>query len=845
MKGSFWQKIQPHVVAIAAFLVVTIIYCMPAIRGLMVNQHDFVSWKAMAQQSFEYKEKYGHFPLWTNSLFGGMPAFQVAIESKYNITLAWLDYIFRFALPSPAGLFFLNCIGFYILTTTLKLRNWVGIFGGLAYAFASYSAVIISVGHTTKFASMGYAPAVIAGFLLLTQRKYILGFVSTLTFTTLLLYQNHIQIVYYTLLILICVATAFLVKTLKEKETGHLFRVAGLSIVAALIGAASYAVMLMPLNEYAKETMRGGRSELTQTNDPKGNKTKGGLDKEYAFRWSYGIDETLTLVLPAFKGGSSGPEELGEKSKAVESLVENSQQAGLPEQYVNYLSNFISAYWGPQTLGTSGTVYLGVLVVLLFIAGLFLVRNWHLGWIVAASIIGILLSWGANFSTLNNFLFDHLPFYNKFRAPTMSLVIPQLTFALLASMALDKILFGGLDAATLLKKLKPAAITTAALAVLLIGIYFTSDFKSPDHKERKDMMANTIAQMTGGQQAKVDPATFSTAVFNSLTEDRKDLYGSDLLRTLFFLLIGSGLIYFAIRKKVSATVAALACSAILLIDLIPVDLRYLNSKNYIAEDELMASLEPTQADLQIKQDTGYYRVFDQTSGDPYSDSRGAYHHNLINGYHPAKLALYQDLIENQIGKGNMQVLNMLNTKYVIVSNPNTRQPMPLPNPDALGAAWFVKNIAWVKNPNEEMKALDSIKPLDTVYIEESEKAKVTGTIGIDSAASIRLISNRNDIIEYESNASADQFAVFSEIYYPLGWSATIDGKTVPIVKVNYALRGLSVPAGKHRIEFKFESKAKETGDSISLIVGILSWLLLLGGLFWEFKNYRKQQAIGA
>ncbi len=840
MNKNIWQKVQPHAIAIAIFLLVSVLYCLPALKGLVVNQHDVIGWKGMAQQSMEVKEKTGHYPLWTNSLFGGMPAYAIAMESKYNITIASLDYIFRFFLPSPASLFFLSCICFYILCMVLRTRTWVAIFGSLAYAFASYNAILVAVGHTTKFASMGYAPAVIAGFILLTQRKYIWGFISVLLFSTLLFYQSHIQIVYYTLITLFCCAAAFSIKCIKEKDWKHLITTGSLGIIAALISAASYAVVLLPTNEYAKETMRGGRSELT-LGKKKEEKTIGGLDKEYAFRWSYGIDETMTIALPAYKGGSSGPSELGENSKAAESLFDNSRQAGLSEQYAQYLSNFLSSYWGPQASGTSGPVYFGVLVILLFIVGLFLVKSWHRGWIVAASLFGLILAWGSNVSSINYFLFDHLPYYNKFRAPSIAMVIPQLTFALLATLGLQSLLYGNLNPPDLWKKLKPAAIVAGLVVLVLVGTYFTSDFKSPGDKERKEQMTGIITQMTGQQpNSQVNPAAFTASVFKGLSEDRKHLYGSDLIRSLLFFILGGALVFLTVKRKLAPLYSSIAFALLLLIDLLPVDLRYLNNKNYVSKDEYEEVFTPNRADLQIKQDTGYFRVFDRDH-DFKDDSRSAYHHNSVGGYSPAKLGLYQDLIEYQLGKGNMQLFNMLNTKYFIIPNQNDQQPMALPNSDNIGACWFVKNISYVNNANEEMTALDSIKPRDTVYIDKREQSKVTVTPQPDSSAFIRLIRNQNDLINYESQSTTNQFAIFSEIYYPYGWKAFVDGKEQPIVRVNYAFRGLALAAGNHKIEFRFDPQTKKTGDLLSLIIGIVSWILLIGGLLLLWKNYRKKQ----
>lgn len=837
MKPSTWQRIQPHVLAIGIFLAIAVIYCLPALQGLVVNQSDVIGWKGMAQSSFEFKEKHGHFPLWTNSLFSGMPAYQVALEAKYNISIAWLDKLFRGFLPGAAGLFFLNCIGFYILAQTFRLKTWVAIFGSLAYAFASYNAILIATGHTTKLAAMGYTPAVIGGFILLTQRKYVLGFISTLLFSTILFFQNHLQIVYYTIIILFFLGIAYLIQSIREKKLQEFAKAVGLALLAAAISAASYAVMLMPLNEYAKETMRGGRSELTINQDST-NKSKGGLDKDYAFRWSYGIGETMTLAIPAARGGGSGSKDLpGEKSKVVEAM----QDAQLPGDAINYFYQFMDAYWGDQP-NTSGPVYLGIVVLLLGIVGLFVVRGWHVGWIVAASIFGIVLSWGHNFSGLNYFLFDHMPLYNKFRAPSMALVIPQLTLPLLAALALQYLLYGNWEARELIKKLKPAAIVTAVLAAVMLLGYLNADFKSPADQNTKQGIAQALAQGMAQGQAPTAEITqrataTATSIMTGLAADRKSLYGADLTRSLLFMALGILLIYLAYQKKLKALYLGIGFTLLSFIDLIGVSARYLNKEHYIDETELLeAAFTPTAADLQIKQDTGYYRVYDQ-NGDFRDNSRSAYFHNSIGGYHPAKLALYADLIEHQLSKNNMEVLNMLNTKYFIVSNPTDRKPMAIPNPEALGPVWFVRTVQFVANADAEMKALDQFSPADTAYADQREKAKIPQSdFAADSTARIRLIRNENDYIEYESRAATPQFAVFSEIYYPHGWKALIDGKEVPIAKVDYLLRGLPVPAGNHKIEFRFEPRVKILGDQISLVISIISWLLLIGGLFWIWKK---------
>lgn len=848
MNKSLWQRLQPHAIAAGIFFIVSCAYCLPAFKGMVVYQHDIEGWMGMAQQSLEYYEQHGHYPLWTNSIFSGMPAFQIALGSTYNVTIAWLHHLFILFLPAPAGLFFLACIGFYILCTTLGIRSKVSVMASLGYAFASYNAVIVMVGHTTKFSSMGYAPAVLAGIILLTQRKYLLGFIVTLLFSTLLFYQNHVQIVYYTFLIALCLAVVFAIECLRKKEIVHFGKVAGLAAIAGITGALSYAVVLFPTYDYTAETMRGGRSELTQPGEEK-NKTKGGLDKDYAFAYSYGITEVLTIAVPRMYGGSSS--ELQEDSKTAATLMERTGMS--PDQADQYAKS-MPAYWGPQG-GTAGAVYFGAIICVLFIFGLVYYTGWHARWIIAATILGILLAWGKNFSALNYFLFDHLPFYNKFRAPSMAMVIPQLTFPLLAALGLNRIMDETWNTQSFLKKFKLASICSAIFVAVLLILYFMFDYKGDNDTLIREQLSSSMAQqMSGGQgtpppEAQQQAKEFGTAVISALRDDRQSLYGSDLFRSVIFILIAVGLIYFMTKGKVSRNFTALALAALVFIDLIAVDLRYLNADRYVDKEQFEEGFIPTPADIQIKQDTSYYRVFNSSDGDPFQLSgatpRTSYLHNSVGGYHPAKLALYNDLIARQLTRGNLDVFNMLNTKYFIVNDPSTRQPAAQQNPGALGPAWFVEGIRYVDNADEEMKALDEFSPGDTAIADKREKPKIPYEPARDSTSNIKLQENLNDRIIYKSVSGANGFAVFSEVYYPNGWKAFIDGKETPIARVNYVLRGLPVPAGEHTIEFRFEPKAYQVGNLVSLIVGIISILILIAGAYILWRRYAAEEHAGA
>jgi hypothetical protein len=832
MKNTMFKNALPHASAVLIFLIITVAYCLPVFQGMVVNQHDMLGTRGMTQQSIEFFEKYGSYPLWTNSMFGGMPTFQILIAAKYNIGILGLHQLFTLFLPSPASLFFLSCICFYILTQVVKLKPWVGIIGSVAYAFGSYNAIISMVGHVTKFATMGYAPLVLAGVLLLMQRKYILGFAITLISTTLFFNQNHVQIVYYFMLLFVFLGITFLIQTLQSKDFKHFFQTAILAIVAVAISACSFAILLLPTKEYADETMRGGKSELT-LGVKKENLSKGGLKKDYAFMWSYGKQETFTFILPNYAGSSNDPSEFGENSKIITAF----QESGLPNDAVNYFYRYMSPYWGDQP-NTAGPVYFGAIICMLFIAGLFFVSRKYLSWLIPATIIGVILAWGSNFSAINYFLFDHLPALNKFRAPSMALVLPQFTFAFIASLALQEIFYGNLESAKLFKKLRYAAISCGAVLVLLMAVYFTTSFSNERTKDTKQAITEQLAQsMSQGKQPTQEmlnqASTISSTLIKALVEDRKGLFGSDLIRLIILLVLGGTIIWLGIKNKINSTLAIIFLTFISFIDLITVSSRYLNKSKFTTPDEYLSVFTPTAADNQIKLDTSYYRVFDQAGGDPFQDSRTSYFHNSIGGYSPAKLGLYNDLIEHQLGKGNIEVFNMLNTKYFIVSGPNN-QPVAQINQLANGPAWFVKAIKYVNTADEEMLALDSLHSKDTVVIDKREQQKVTISPIFDSSASIKLVKNLNDEIIYQSSATTNQFAVFSEIYYPKGWKAYVDDKETPIVKVDYAFRGVNLPAGNHTIKFEFAPSSYTLGNTLNLAAGIISILSLLicGILLW-------------
>jgi len=846
MKQINFKQVLPHLAAVVIFLLLSVFLNKPALQGKVVQQSDVIQWRAMAQQSFEFKEKYGHFPKWTNSMMSGMPTFQIALGPKkpFYVHLQHVQDILTPGFPKPVFYLFIAALCFYLLCIVMGINPWISILGGVAYAYCSYNPVLIAGGHDTKLMSMAYAPAVLAGLQLIFKHKYWIGTAVLLTSGVLLLSQNHQQIVYYTLLMAVFMAIAFIVKCIREKAIKHLIVSAIISIALGAVILGTMAFTYWPTYEFSKETMRGGRSELTQKD--KKNETKGGLDKDYAFQWSYGKAETMTLLVPNAFGGSSA-EGLGEDSKAIAVLQENAQT--LPQGFANQIAQSSPMYWG-ELLSTQGTVYLGAIVCLLFLFGAFFSKSEHRWWLVAITLFGIVLAWGKNLEAVNYFLFDYLPFYKKFRAPSMALVIPQLSAALLGMIFLNEFV------KTEKEKLWPLfkkCLYVAGGTIAVLGLfYFFSDFSNTATGELRKSI-NEALKGQGGD--------FTRNYFSALKADRQAYYLGDMWRTIGFIVVLVAAMFLYAKNWIKPAIVYAAIILFCVIDLFGVSKRYIKEENFVDATDLESSYADTQADIQLKADTGYYRIIDLAfpNGNGYgvdvnssfNSALASYKHNTIGGYSPAKLGLYQDLIERQIykniqgwganpmAKDSFPVLNMLNMKYVVVPSQDQKQTQAVRNPFAMGNCWLVKEVKFVKNADEEMNALNSFDPAAVAFVDERFKASVPFSPVYDSSASIRLIENKNDEIKYEFNATGNQFAVFSEIYYPHGWEAYIDGKKTPYVKTNYALRGLAIPAGKHSIEFIFDPASVRIGEAVGRYTHIFSVLLVLLCLFMAWKNRNK------
>jgi hypothetical protein len=629
---------------------------------------------------------------------------------------------------------------------------------------------------------------------------------------------------------------AFLVRSYQEKQLLTAVKASALGILAGIIGLACCAVSMMPTYEFAKETMRGGKSELTQ--DIQGNKTKGGLDKDYAFRYSLGINETFTFIVPGLYGGSNGGNEYNTDSKFVELF----SQLGVGEDQALQMENHYS-YWGEQPV-TSGPVYLGAIVCLLFIFGVVYLKSWYKWWLIIASAIGILLAWGTNFQSFNYFLFDYLPFYSKFRAPTMALVIPQLCFPLMGVLALSKFIAADVDVSEAWKKLKTTTIITGIILAILAIFYMTASFSGPNDKAIRENFKQSMLQVPPGQQVppqmEQQAEQTSRNIINALQSDRKSLLGRDLVRSLILIGLAVLLMGLYLKKKVSSKILVGALIILTAYDLLGVALRYLNSNNYVEPEDFQSAFVPSPAVAQILKDPDHanFRVFDETV-DPFNDATAAYHLNLVGGYNPAKLALYNDIITNQLSKGNMRVFNMLNTKYFIVNDPQTGKPVAQLNPGAFGNCWLVKGIKYVDNADQEMAALDNTDLRDTAVVENKFKSLITTAPQYDSVAYIKLVENRNDTINYRFSSAFPSFAVFSEVYYAEGWNVYIDGVKSNYVKTDYILRGMSIPPGNHEIQFRFEPKTFTTGRTISIIANILVALLIIGTIVFYIRKKKE------
>jgi hypothetical protein len=873
MANFDFKKLIPHAVAVGIFLLVTVIFCKPALEsGVVLKQSDISSWQAMSHQSMEYKAAKGHYPLWVSTMFSGMPAYQIAIEGAWS-PLFIIDKAFQLWLPKPMNFFFLACISFYFLCMCLRVKPYAAIIGAIAFAFCSYSPIIITAGHDTKMLTLAYSPALIGAAILLFNKKYFTGFALTALFTALEVGSGHQQVSYYVFLIMAVMTIFFIAQAVKLKDTKDLIKSLGLLVAAGLLGLAVNAITLLPTYDYAKYSKRGGQLKMDETNKANDKVVDGkttGLSKEYAFQWSYGKAETMSLMFPGVKGYGSYYAQRDGESYLFPQLKDDANVVtyltGLfPQAPADQIAQQMSQslYWGDQPF-TNGPVYIGAIICFLFLFGMFYLDGKHKWWIFTASLLGILLALGSNFDGFNTFMFNNLPLYNKFRVPTIALVIPQILFPIIAALTLDK-LINNFNEEESWKKFKLGLIATSVTFLIGFAFYATSDFGN-ENRERttafnklwqsKDADFQTkyalLNEQYKGQrdnqvyenwifQLQQNPEAEKTArgILTELKKDRGAIMLKDLIRSLIFVVIAAGLIALYIKNKFSYTLMLAGVTLAATIDLLGVGTHYLNAKSFDNKENYDAVEFPmTNADRTILADKDpNYRVFNASVGSPFEEAKTSYYHKSIGGYHAAKLGIYDDLSTYQMnGRPNAAVLNMLNAKWIITGEGDKIQAIQ--NPLALGNAWFIKGITFVKGPVAEMKGLTNLNTKDSAVVDESFKPIVKAFSPADSSSNIKMTAYDNDAISYESNSTSNNVAMFSEIYYK-DWKAYLDGKEVPFFKANYVLRAMVIPAGKHVVEFKFEPTIFFISKRISAVAGWLLSILLLATLFFEWKGTKK------
>ena len=811
------KRIIPDVVAIVLFAVISFTYFFPAVtEGRILSQHDSVAGIGAGQESKEYLEKTGERTRWTNSIFGGMPTYQMSPSYESTDLLKGIENLYHLYLPTYVWYVFVMLLGFYMLLRAFDFKVWMAALGAIIWAFSSYFFIIIAAGHIWKLITLAYIPPTIAGMVLCYRGKCLTGGLVTALFVALQIMSNHVQMSYYFLFVMLFMAIAYGVKAFKENAMANYLKRTGVLIVAGLLGVCINLSNLYHTYEYSKESMRG-KSELVKANSA--NQTSSGLERDYITQWSYGIGETFSLLVPNVKGGASVP--LAANEKAMEKAN---------PRYGNIYSQ-LGQYWGEQP-GTSGPVYVGAFVIFLFILGLFIVKTPMKWALLAATVLSILLSWGKNFMGFTDFFIDYVPMYDKFRAVSSILVMAEFTIPLLAMLALKEVVSSPILIKERKKEFLISFALTGGLALLFAvmpKVFFSSYVSTMEMNALKSIPADQLMPLLA-----------------NLEEVRMTLFTSDAWRSFFIILIGAGLVWAYGMGKLKQTALVGALAILCLVDMWDVNKRYLYDGQFVEKQMQTQGFQQSDTDRLILQDEALdYRVLNLASN-TFNENNTAYWHKSVGGYHAAKLRRYQEMIEEHISDemqglfravanagGDMEklnpaefpVLNMLNTRYFIFPLQGG-QTMPLPNPFALGNAWFVDEVQYVNNANDEIDAIHGLNPLQTAVVDK-KFAEVVKPMEKDSGATVELLAYEPNYLKYEVNSEKGGTVVFSEIYYP-GWQSTIDGQEAAHGRANYILRAMNVPAGKHVVEFKFDPKSLHVTETIAFIaLGVLALLAIV------------------
>lgn len=808
-----FNQVLPYLLAAVLFIAIAVIYCKPVLEGKVIYQGDVKQWQGMAQETLDYHQKTGHWSFWTNSMFSGMPTYQIAGSTTSS---AWLK-----PLHALSGLFFNSVlailigyfVGFFIMMRAFGVNKWLSIVGALAVAFSSYFFIIIPAGHESKAYTLGLMAPVVAGFFLIFRKKYGWGVSLTMVYAALGL-MKHPQMSYYIFMMLGVFAVAEVAIHIREKRVKDLCLGALIFLLSLGIGVGTGYAKLRSNQEYVKETMRGGHSELTKDLEEMAlADDEDGLSLEYATQWSYGVGETMTLLIPNVMGGSSNYK-LGTDSHVYKAMIANRVPAGDARN----MAQSLPMYWGDQPF-TSGPVYVGALVCLLFVLGLFLVKGPYKWALLAATVLSVLLSWGHNFMGLTRFFYQYFPFYSKFRTVSSILVVAELTIPLLGFLGLKAATDGSVDKPQVLKALFRSVYISAGLC-LLVALFGPALF--------------SFAGASDVQLGNL-PDWFMDAI----RADRISMMRGDAIRSLIFILLGAGTLWLYLKEKIKFPYMVALCGVLVLADMWPVNKRFFNDDNFVSKKEDTAYFAKQPYEEQILQDPElYFRVFNVASN-TFNDARTSYYLKSVGGYHAAKLRRYQDLIDQHLSTGNQSVVDMLNVKYLIGQTESGRLGIQ-ENTTRLGNAWFVDRVEWVDTPDQESDLLHELD-LATTAVADKRFASLVGDRSAtpsDAQASITLTSYAPDVLTYTSHAAASKVAIFSDIYYPYGWKATIDGQPVDHFRANYVLRALLIPAGDHEIRFAFEPDAIRQGNKVSIAFIVLMYVLI--GVFMGMGIYRRR-----
>ncbi len=824
MNKNVLTRFTPHLVAVILFIIISFIYFKPVLEGKQLLGHDSENWICMAKETVDYNATHPDVTLWTNSMFGGMPTYQISMNQPYNLIKYVEDVIHWF--PNTVYNLILYLIGFYILLLAFRVNPWLSIVGAIAFSFASYNFIIIAAGHTSKAITIAYmAPLIGSVFLTFRDKKWI-GGLLTAFFLSLAIRANHVQILYYTLIILLFLGVVEFIYSLKEKQLNPFFKTVGILFVGVIIAIGMNATTLLTTYEYGKYTMRGNSDGLTSDSQ----NSQHGLNKDYITQWSYGIDETMTILIPDFKGGASGGY-LSTDSETAKKL----SSLGAPDVNRIMSENQFPLYWGTQP-GTSGPVYFGAIVCFLFVLGLFLVDKRIKWWLLPMIVLTLMLSWGKNFMWLTDLFINYVPLYNKFRTVSMTLVATGFGVTLIALLGLKEFFDPKYDKQKLLRPLLISAGIVGGIALIFAVI--------------PSLAGNFVG--AGDVQYSGNNAFLK----ETLPLDREDLLRSDAFRSLVFVLLSAGVLWLYAKNIFKRNITWTLLGILILFDLVPVDKRYLNDQNFERKRTYDNLLVPSTADNYILRDKSQFRVLDATV-DIFQDAKPSYFHKNIGGYHAAKLRRYQELINMQLTKeigqlfgafgrsktfdqiaptlDSLGVLNMLNMKYVIYN----KDSAPLVNPYANGNVWFIHQIRIASNANEEMRLVGEINTKTEMVVDQSFASELPSKLTPDSSAHIQLINYEPNHLIYNFNSKSDQVAVFSEIYYGSGWNAYINGQKVPYVRADYLLRAMPLKAGSYQIDFKFEPKSYSIGNVIALISSVVLIMWILGFLFMQWRKGKK------